>query len=86
MLNLDLLAQCIPFIAHASGKAMEEIHALPVDQAVNLCGQHGVMLLARATDLQEAGRNLEQDLCVAEILALQPLAEMFKPVMPKVDA
>lgn len=84
MLNLDLLAQCIPFIAHASGKSLLEVHALPVEKAIYLCGKHGVDLLTRATELQNQGKSLEQELCVAEVLALTPLATMFKPVMPVV--
>ena len=84
MLNLDLLAQCIPFIAHASGQTLPQVHALPVEKAVYLCGEHGVKLLTRATELKAQGKSLEQELCVAEILALQPLATMFKQVMPAV--
>ena len=69
----------MPFIAHASGKSLEEIYALPVESAIYMCGQHGVKLMSRVADLQAAGTAVEQVLCVAELLALQPLAAMFKP-------
>lgn len=84
MRKLELLGQCLPFLAHASGQTMAQVHAMPVDKAFFACGEHGVKLVTRAAELTASGKSLEQELCVAEILALQPLAELFKPAMASV--
>jgi len=82
--KLSLLGDCAPFIAQASGLSIPEVYALDIKRMMGLCGAHGVELLVRAKELTELGKNVELELTVAEILALQPLAELFQPALAAV--
>lgn len=77
--RLNLVIHCLPFLSHASGISQAQLYKLPTAKAFALLAEHGAQLVVRSVDLKAAGKDLENELCLAEAIALQPLATIFKP-------
>ena len=77
--QLNLIAACMPFLAHASGISQAQLYKLPLSKIYSILGEHGSQLMVRVADLKAAGKAIENEICLAEAMALQPLATIFKP-------